>query len=653
MPLRIHPFLAVPVLLAAQPAPPPVAPPEDPKHLFLQARALQRRNGGNDPNRAVALYRKVVAALPESAEAHLRLAEALVETGDAESAVAPARRATELNPRSSEAWTTLGIIQQYRGSREQEALAEAQRAFDRATRLLPWDAELWWRYAETAQVRRDYPASLRAWLRLGRLNPLVEIQRSGPSGPERMVLAELAWRQAAAMAREEKQYDARREALMALCRRRAPRREALAMLEELAQEQVQQGFLGHAEDSFKLLSLAQPQEPGALENVAYIQQLTDRYEEALQNYLKVEAIRSSPRLSFRIAETLMHLGRFEEADARWTALLPKVEKADDNDRLEDRIRIHRATCLLLLGRSRDALALLNTWPQTADHGELLALRFQALAQTSTWKPARATLSEGIARYPDVMVFAIAKALPPKVLEDNILQKVFTRSSRQVMAQLDQEAMASLWARYRRWEPCLEAVQAARRSAPVRDVDLLLLQADALDNLGRRDEALATLREGQRLRPDHPTLLNNLGYLLLERGDALEEASQLIEASYRQQPDNGSVVDSWGWALFKQGRLEESERILRRAVELSPYSPEVRKHFGEVLLRLGRPAEAAEHWERAIAFAFPDRKDLEKRLSALRTETAKQRDRDEAEEAAPEPDGTPAVDEEDPGPDPTP
>jgi tetratricopeptide (TPR) repeat protein len=117
--------------------------------------------------------------------------------------------------------------------------------------------------------------------------------------------------------------------------------------------------------------------------------------------------------------------------------------------------------------------------------------------------------------------------------------------------------------------------------------------------------------------------NNLGYLLLEKGGDLDEAARLIEASLKQDPKNGSTLDSWGWALFKQGKLKEAEEALRKAVELRPYNPEIRKHLGEVLLKLDRREEALEQWERALAYAFSDRKELEERARKLRVEVARQ------------------------------
>ena len=125
------------------------------------------------------------------------------------------------------------------------------------------------------------------------------------------------------------------------------------------------------------------------------------------------------------------------------------------------------------------------------------------------------------------------------------------------------------------------------------------------------------------------------------------STDIIEASAKATPDNGNVVDSLGWAQFKLGKMAEAEATLRKAAELSPFSPEVRRHLGEVLVKQGKLAEAAEQWERALAFVFPDRLALEKRLGELRVRLARERAQKVEDAQTPAPDATPDDDEDQP------
>ena len=235
-------------------------------------------------------------------------------------------------------------------------------------------------------------------------------------------------------------------------------------------------------------------------------------------------------------------------------------------------------------------------------------------------------------HPKNAFFRQAARLPEAQLAYNLFSRTEAEAA---LEQLHLEGMAALWQEFGRWDKCLETLERARRLAPVTSVDLLVMQSQAYDQLDRHAEALTVLREAQALEPNNPLVQNNIGYLLLEQDQNLEEAAALIEKSVKATPNSGSVVDSLGWAQFKLGRFKEAEATLRRATELTPYSPEVRKHLGEVLVKLERLPEAAEQWERALAFVFPERAALAKRLSELRARIARaQAATPEAAEPAP-------------------
>ena len=584
------------LLLAAAPA-----AAEDVRALMLQARALQLRGGGADPAAAVAIYRRVVAQVPTSAEAHLRLSEALQEAQDADGAVAPARKAVELAPQNAEAQAHLALLQFQRAQKDPSLAPEAAKELRAATLRLPQDPELWARLGEVCEQVKDSEGALKAWLRLGRIRPAYTP----------------AWERALIHARAIHDYDGKREALLAL-NARHPEDRNLRLLEELAREQIQAGYLAHAEESFLLLAHHVPQEAGLWENISLIRYQTGRYAEALETLAKAEAIKPSPTLTFQTARALMYLGRFAEAETRLQGLL---SRSVEPQWVADGAPMLFAEALLLQGKGKALLAFQkDRRPEPRTDGEMSVFKTQALISLNDWKSALETLKDGIAAYPKIPFYQQAGQLPPKYLEYRFFSRKETRAA---LEQLHLEGMAALWQEFQRWDMCLAALERARALGPVRNVDILLLQSTAYEQLNRTEDSLRVLREAQALEPRNPMVQNNLGYLLLEQNRDLEEAAALIEASAKATPDNGNVVDSLGWAQFKLGRTAEAEATLRRAAELNPFSPEVRKHLGEVLVAQGKLVEAAEQWDRALAFVFPDRTALEKRLGDLRIRIAKE------------------------------
>ena len=116
---------------------------------------------------------------------------------------------------------------------------------------------------------------------------------------------------------------------------------------------------------------------------------------------------------------------------------------------------------------------------------------------------------------------------------------------------------------------------------------------------RWELAEADFLKALELRPNHPDVLNYLGYTWVDRGKNLEEALEMIEQAVALSPRNGYIVDSLGWAIYKLGRIDEAVDVLEDAVNLLPADPEINDHLGDVYWVAGREREAMFQWRIAI------------------------------------------------------
>ncbi|WP_411643690.1 tetratricopeptide repeat protein [Loktanella agnita] len=114
-------------------------------------------------------------------------------------------------------------------------------------------------------------------------------------------------------------------------------------------------------------------------------------------------------------------------------------------------------------------------------------------------------------------------------------------------------------------------------------------------------AEADFRAALELQPDHPQVLNYLGYSLVERGEKLDEALQMIQTAAAARPDSGAIVDSLGWVLFQMGQYQEAVIHLERAAALEPLDAVINDHLGDVYWAVGREIEANFQWQRALSF----------------------------------------------------
>ena len=135
--------------------------------------------------------------------------------------------------------------------------------------------------------------------------------------------------------------------------------------------------------------------------------------------------------------------------------------------------------------------------------------------------------------------------------------------------------------------------------------LYLLQASALEQADRWPEAKAALNAALALAPEHPLILNFLGYAKLERGEDLDLAEAMIRKASDLAPDDASITDSLGWALYKRGRLDEAIELLQRAARGDPAQAEIHEHLGDALYKAGRRFEARFAWQAALTTAEED------------------------------------------------
>lgn len=123
-------------------------------------------------------------------------------------------------------------------------------------------------------------------------------------------------------------------------------------------------------------------------------------------------------------------------------------------------------------------------------------------------------------------------------------------------------------------------------------------------------AEADLKKALAFAPDQALVLNYLGYSWVDQGKNMKEGMKLIEKAVQLKPDDGYIVDSLGWAHFKQGNFKDAVRYLERAVEIKPEDPTLNDHLGDAFWQVGREREARFQWSQALTLS-PEPEDIEK------------------------------------------
>lgn len=137
------------------------------------------------------------------------------------------------------------------------------------------------------------------------------------------------------------------------------------------------------------------------------------------------------------------------------------------------------------------------------------------------------------------------------------------------------------------------------------------RAIAHERSGAWDKAEPGFRKALDLSPDQPAVLNYLGYSYVEKKQNLDEALSMIERAVAARPEDGYIIDSLGWVLYRLGRYDEAVVQMERAVELMAVDPLVNDHLGDVYWAVGRKREAEFQWKRAISFGPGEDLDMDR------------------------------------------
>jgi tetratricopeptide (TPR) repeat protein len=192
------------------------------------------------------------------------------------------------------------------------------------------------------------------------------------------------------------------------------------------------------------------------------------------------------------------------------------------------------------------------------------------------------------RYPEALALATQAASAPGATSDD-----FAR-------------LADVYSAMKRYNEAAAAYEQAISRAPnapkAQLWPLLLLQANALESANRWPEAKAALATAIAMSPNEPLVLNFLGYAKLEHGEDLDAAEAMIRKANQLAPDDASITDSLGWALYKRGRVDEAIDILQKAAAGDPAQADIQEHLGDALYTAGRRFEARFAWSAALATA---------------------------------------------------
>ena len=155
------------------------------------------------------------------------------------------------------------------------------------------------------------------------------------------------------------------------------------------------------------------------------------------------------------------------------------------------------------------------------------------------------------------------------------------------------AQANLLAQAKRFQESYELLGKAVANMPNSN-ELIYDYAMAAERVQQFTVLETQLRKLIKIKPDFAQAYNALGYSFAERNIKLEEANKLIAKALELSPNDHYIMDSMGWVQYRLGNLDKAFECLNKAYNLQN-DAEIAAHLGEVLWKQGKQDEASKIW----------------------------------------------------------
>ena len=134
----------------------------------------------------------------------------------------------------------------------------------------------------------------------------------------------------------------------------------------------------------------------------------------------------------------------------------------------------------------------------------------------------------------------------------------------------------------------------KEKEPDRDVELqtYVFLGEAHNEQKQYPESDIAFNMALTIAPNNPLILNNYSYYLSLREEKLDLAEKYIKRCIAQEPNNSTYLDTYGWVLYKLGRVDEAIAMIEKAMKNGGNdNPEIVDHLCELLTVAGRNDEA--------------------------------------------------------------
>lgn len=162
------------------------------------------------------------------------------------------------------------------------------------------------------------------------------------------------------------------------------------------------------------------------------------------------------------------------------------------------------------------------------------------------------------------------------------------------------ALAKLYETKRQFPQALEIYQEIQKRNPG-NIPAAFAEGVVYERMGSTEKAIGKYREILAKSETYVPALNNLAYLYSDGPENLRrQALRFSARAYRLAPNHPGIMDTYGYALLRNGKSREAAAVLEKSAALLPSSPTVQYHLALAYTAHGDRQRAITSLQRALA-----------------------------------------------------
>lgn len=514
-------------------------------------------------DKALATYRRAIAAAPTSVVAHVECANLLNKRGEIPAAIEVLKAGLKRVVADDQDELTRSLGELYLREATEAAgkgaksprLKEGLRELEMAVRKWPDDQALLLMQGNLKALNDDLAGAIACYAELEKRNP------DDLSIKEKLAVSLMATgNKTGAVA-----------ALEGIAAKQPGNGRVFYYLGELYE---QLGLTNKAVLNFGLAGKATPDDPLPFLKASMLHVAGGDYKAAEAILRKgLDGAPDQPRLLEMAGYVLMDQSRYDEALGYFDKAARHLAETSGRT-LTANFRANHAIALHMTGKTNEALPILTLAIQTnaAALDAFVNYMFRE-GTTSNLERVENMLGSLAGKFPDNPRVPMYRGLILNSLE---------RPTGAVQAFEEAERLAANWP----------------RKDQILTSSFYFWYGGACDRAGDIGRAATNFLRSIALNADNAEARNYLAYMWSEHSLRLDEALAQIRKALEAEPENPAYRDTLGWIHFKRGDYEKAMLEVEKALRSLPDDDTIREHMGDILAKMGRRSEAVENWKKA-------------------------------------------------------